>query len=280
MRGRFITIVALAVCAVASTAAQERATVTLNNGQRYDGVLVYPRSDQNIVDMRLHLASAGELSFPLGDVAVIDFVGGTPPANEVRTLPSGGVMVMRNGSMVRGHLHNIIRGGVVQWVDEAGHRSSYDGAQVRRLYLNADHARSAYLGPGQNTVGTVGSIDASTIRVEGHQVWVDTGIDVRRGDRMQFNATGQVQYAPGVSVNADGRRGATSGNYPVPAMGAGGLIARIGEGAAFSVGAGSRQITMSGDGRLHLGINDDHVNDNSGFFTVSVKRGGRSGFFR
>jgi hypothetical protein len=37
---------------------------------------------------------------------------------------------------------------------------------------------------------------------------------------------------------------------------------------------------MSGDGRLHLGINDDHVNDNSGFFTVSVKRGGRSGFFR
>jgi hypothetical protein len=267
LRRSFITV-AVAACTMVPILAQERATIVLTNGQRYSGVLTYPRGDNSIVDDRLHLAASGEQAFPISDVAVIDFAGGTPPATEVRALPEGGgVMIMRDGAAVRGNLHNIIRGGVVQWVNEGGERRNYDGSLVRRLYLNSDNARTTFLrGAPANSVGTAGDtgLSAASVRVNGNEQWVDTGIEVRRGDRIQINASGQVQYAAGAR--------AASGAYPVPMMGAGGLIARVGESAPFAVGAGSREFTMPGDGRLFLGINDDDVSDNSGAYAVAIRR--------
>jgi hypothetical protein len=276
LRRSFITV-AVAACTMVPILAQERATIVLTNGQRYSGVLTYPRGDNSIVDDRLHLAASGEQAFPISDVAVIDFAGGTPPATEVRALPEGGgVMIMRDGAAVRGNLHNIIRGGVVQWVNEGGERRNYDGSLVRRLYLNSDNARTTFLrGAPANSVGTAGDtgLSAASVRVNGNEQWVDTGIEVRRGDRIQINASGQVQYAAGArAANANGQREAASGAYPVPMMGAGGLIARVGESAPFAVGAGSREFTMPGDGRLFLGINDDDVSDNSGAYAVAIRR--------
>jgi hypothetical protein len=274
MRRQFITA-ALVACTALPVVAQERATVVLTNGQRYNGVLTYPRADNNINDDRMSFAANGDQSFPIGDVAVIDFAGGTPASAEVNALPpNGGVMVMRDGSTIRGHLHNIMRGGVVQWVNEGGERRNYDSAQVSRLYLNAENARSTYLRGAPASVGTSGTsaISAVTVRVNGNEQWVDSGVDVRRGDRIELNAAGTIQYAPGLMTAAGGRAGGASGAYPVPIAGAGALIARIGYSAPFAVGTGGRDLTMPGDGRLFLGINDDNVSDNSGAFSVSVRR--------
>lgn len=277
MLSKFLTTAALAVCTVVPIVAQERATFILNNGQRHSGALVYGREDNNIVDLRFHLATgSGELEFPMGDVAVIDIAGGSPASSEVQMLPGGsdGVMVMRSGAAIRGRLHNIIRGGMVQWVNEGGQRQNYPIDEVRRLYLNADAARSSYLrSVPSSIVGTGGSnITSSQVRVDGNQRWTDTGIDVRQGDRVQFTSAGQIEYAPGQRTTAAGTQG-RSASYPVPLLGAGALIGRVGESAAFPIGAG-RELVMPGDGRLFLGINDDVVDDNVGAFTVAVRRGG------
>ena len=209
LRRSFITA-ALAACTVVPILAQERATIVLTNGQRYSGVLTYPRGDNSIVDDRLHLAASGEQSFPISDVAVIDFAGGTPPATEVRALPEGGgVMIMRDGAAVRGNLHNIIRGGVVQWVNEGGERRNYDGSLVRRLYTQLRQCPRRSFEERRPIVGTSGGsgLSAASVRVNGNEQWVDTGIDVRRGDRIQLNASGQIQYAPGArTANANGQR--------------------------------------------------------------------------
>jgi hypothetical protein len=275
MLRRFVITAALAACTLVPVSAQEQATVVLTSGQRYNGILTYPRADTNINDDRMSLAANGDQSFPIGEVSVIDLAGGTPSPAEANALPpTGGVMIMRDGSAVRGHLHNIRRGGVVQWVDERGERRDYDAALVSRLYLNAENARSTYLRNASPAVGTSGSgaISAVTLNVEATQQWVDTGIDVRRGDRLQLDAAGTIQYAPGLSTAPGGRAGAASASYPVPGAGAGALIARVGGSAPFAVGAGARDLTMPEDGRLFLGVNDDNVADNRGAFIVSIRR--------
>ena len=275
MLRRVILTAALAVCTIVPTLAEDSATFVLTNGQRHNGTLVYGRGDNNIVDGNFHLlTNAGEQVFPMGAVAVIDFVGGTPPAAEVRALQDDSqIMIMRNGQAVRGNLHNIIRGDLVQWVPEGGSRQNIATGAVRRLYLNTGNARSTYLGNvPTNTTGSVSNVSAATIRVDANQPWTDTGMDVRSGDRIQFNASGQVSYAPGQAVAASGARAGRNDQYPVPTMGPGGVIARVGDSAPFPIGAGARQLTMPANGRLYLGINDDVHADNSGSFQVAVRR--------
>jgi hypothetical protein len=55
---------------------------------------------------------------------------------------------------------------------------------------------------------------------------------------------------------------------------AGGLVARIGNGATTFLGArGTMRAPISG--RLYLGVNDDYLGDNSGDFRVNVSVRGR-----
>ena len=90
--------------------------------------------------------------------------------------------------------------------------------------------------------------------------------------RIQFNASGQVAYAPGDVTGPSGARAGRNDLYPVPTMGPGGLIARVGDSQPFPIGAGARQLTMPANGRLYLGVNDDIHADNTGSFQVGVRR--------
>jgi len=133
--------------------AQDQATFLLNNGERHSGTIVYGRGSNNIVDGRFHLSASGnEQTFGLNDVAVISFLDATPTVAERQGLPTDqtGLMVMRNGSLQRGHLHNIVGGAggdFVQWVNEAGQRNNYPIREVSRLYLNPQSARTVFLDP-------------------------------------------------------------------------------------------------------------------------------------
>jgi hypothetical protein len=51
---------------------------------------------------------------------------------------------------------------------------------------------------------------------------------------------------------------------------AGALLARIGNGAPFVIGDGTNINRTTNSGRLYLGVNDDHLPDNSGAFRVTV----------
>jgi hypothetical protein len=47
-------------------------------------------------------------------------------------------------------------------------------------------------------------------------------------------------------------------------------MGRIGNGQPFSIGETTQVFEMPENGRLFLGVNDDHVADNSGNYVVKV----------
>jgi Ca2+-binding EF-hand superfamily protein len=101
--------------------------------------------------------------------------------------------------------------------------------------------------------------------------WTDTGIYLRAGDVVTFAASGSITMT-GANDPADprgSRTGRRAANAPLPEEPAGLLIARIGTWEAIPVGA-SKTLTAPRDGRLYLGVNDDHLNDNRGGFTVTI----------
>jgi hypothetical protein len=109
---------------------------------------------------------------------------------------------------------------------------------------------------------------------------VDTGIDLRTGDQVQFTATGNITAGRRAGVvSPDGGRASTAaafgaGTYPVPTAGVGALIAyiRLTNGQLsqpFLVGS-QQTITLPVDGRLFLLVNDDNYADNSGSFNVRI----------
>jgi hypothetical protein len=128
--------------------------------------------------------------------------------------------------------------------------------------------------PGGRAVGTAGGgQDARRVQVDARQRWTDTGLTVRAGDVLTFQADGDVQLsedAADLATPAGSRRGRTAPDAPVSGHLAGGLLARIGDYPPMFIG-GRRTVTAPTSGRVHLGVNDDHLLDNRGAFTVEVR---------
>ena len=57
---------------------------------------------------------------------------------------------------------------------------------------------------------------------------------------------------------------------PIPTVPVGALIGRVGNGQPFPIGDTTQAFDMPDNGRLFLGVNDDHVADNSGNFVVKI----------
>jgi hypothetical protein len=115
----------------------------------------------------------------------------------------------------------------------------------------------------------------SNLAVLADQPWTDTGLNVRAGEMIRFEADGRIIFSQG-NQNITGPEGWPSeagARFPVPQLGIGGLIGKIGPtGRPFAIGARSDAVRMPGSGRLMLGVNDDHYDDNSGAFRVSITR--------
>ena len=114
--------------------------------------------------------------------------------------------------------------------------------------------------------------DADTIIVPGNSGsrWIDTGIDVRRGDVLTLSPTGTVDVSSSWGTN-DARgttRFARVSGYPVNSPRRYGLAAKIGtQKCAYS----GRSVTAARNGRLYLTVNDDAPSDNNGKFVVTVQ---------
>jgi hypothetical protein len=116
-------------------------------------------------------------------------------------------------------------------------------------------------------------MNARTVVVPSNVLWSNTGINVSRGQSLRFEPSGEVR----LSFNGDDRgrpSGAMSFRHsdkaPIPTVPVGALIGRINNGQPFSIGDTTNSFQMPADGRLFLGINDDHVADNSGNFVVRI----------
>lgn len=119
---------------------------------------------------------------------------------------------------------------------------------------------------------------SQTIRVNSQHRWTDTGINVRAGDVITFNASGQIVMSDdsGDTANPAGStRGRTAPDAPVLNQLAGGLLAKIGDYLPAFIGSRSSW-TAPVSGQLYLGVNDDHLPDNRGEFTVVVGIQGRT----
>lgn len=121
---------------------------------------------------------------------------------------------------------------------------------------------------GFGAVGTAGE----AVIVDSSVRWTDTGINVRAGDTLTFDAEGRIRISdnPGdfaaAGGSATGRRAVDS---PIPSAPAGGLLARIGNSSPVYVGE-RRALRAPVSGRLYLGVNDDHLADNQGEYRVIV----------
>ncbi len=123
--------------------------------------------------------------------------------------------------------------------------------------------------------------------------WTDTGIDLESGTPLHIEASGRATVVGwslrerlfGTTVNRrvgpEGtylwrRRYTARGPFPLPAMADGpfpvfGLIGKIGsDGPPFYLGARYDGFADRA-GRLWIGLNDDHADDNRGRFRVSVR---------
>lgn len=114
-----------------------------------------------------------------------------------------------------------------------------------------------------------------TFTISGKAKWFDTGIDLKDGQLMDINANGKILWNLKDKKYYD-PDGATpykqSDNNPLPAIGTGALIGKIGKDSSnyFFVGKGL-EINADESGRLYLGINDENTNDNEGIYRVRIK---------
>jgi hypothetical protein len=232
----------------------------------------------NFIDGQLNLGDNGkEQSFPIEQVAIIDFAGGSPAAAELVKVPaSGQLVVTRDGNAIPGRFVNIVRGDTLVWENAAGQRQQFPVRDVARVYLNPQAARTVYNYNGPSAVGTSGTmVNGRTIQVNANQAWTDTGIDVNAGDQVAFQANGEVTFgrSAGMTATPDGNPNFRDARYPDPKVPVGALIGRVGpRGQAFGIGSQTQPLPMPASGRLYLGVNDNDLSDNSGAYTVVVAK--------
>lgn len=148
----------------------------------------------------------------------------------------------------------------------------------RRSFLQQDTNRDGVVSREEfttpsatGTAGRANRADPQVIVVNATERWVDTGIDLQAGDNITIRTEGTIRLS-GNWTDSSAAAGANrrAANAPMPNHPAGALIARVGSGPAIFLGdsTGARNITTGG--RLYLGVNDDHLADNSGQFRVTI----------
>lgn len=136
--------------------------------------------------------------------------------------------------------------------------------------------------------GSKSVVAQTTIAVPARNFCVDSGINVSRGDSLQFSASGQGSYGyEGSPVNStpltnpDGDRfvnGVNIGKKDDPNAiykgFIGGLVGKVGANGNYFFIGGRNQLSMGQSGRLFLCYNDvaSSFNNNTGSYRVSIDR--------
>lgn len=181
-------------------------------------------------------------------------------------------LVLRNGRRIEGQLVGI-RGDTIEfeeWRGSSSRTQRYDRRDVSRVEFDD----SGVSGSGGSSIwgGRPSGLRERSVQVQAGTDWNDTGIDVRRNQEIYFEASGRVRWGPDRRHGPGGEGGShTNPNRPIPNRPGGALIGRIGSGRDyFFIGEDRSPIRVREAGRLYLGVNDDYLQDNSGYFTVTV----------
>jgi hypothetical protein len=181
-------------------------------------------------------------------------------------------LVFRDGRRVDGELVSVA-GDTVEFRERRG--------RSRVLRVNRDELRAIEL---EDTSFDSGDpvrpsrprgLREKDVLVSGDVPFVDTGIDVRPGQQLYFEATGSVWWKPSEKTGPEGEDGSDrdrDSRRPMPRRPTGGLLGKVGQESTdlFFIGADPAPIRVRSAGRLLLGVNDDYFKDNHGNFRVVV----------
>jgi hypothetical protein len=177
-------------------------------------------------------------------------------------------LVLRNGRRIGGELVEY-RYDRIQWRDERGRTERFDRSDIRRIEF--DDFASGTTGSWSKEDSRPGGMRQREVTVMAHAGWTRSGIQVERGQRITFEARGEVRWGPDRKDGPEGEHNSPHNpNRPIPSGPAAGLIGRVGNGDPFFIGNDRGEIRIRESGELELGINDDYLNDNSGAFRVIV----------
>ena len=296
MRKQFFIPVMVGMLALnAAQAFAQSGTVVMRNGDRVQAT---------VIDMGRSFSldvNGQRRSVPVGDIVLFDFVGDgrnvtLDEVNKVNAA-NGGYVVMRNGEQFNASLQDFTGKPLIA-VFSNGRRSNL--GDVARIYLGSvsnvagfptppatvapsdpmpetpggfrGRGRGRGRGLGRSNVSDAPA-NARSVVVPSNVQWTNTGFNVSRGQNLRFEPSGEIR----LSTNGEdiGRpAGAMSArlapNATIPTIPVGALIGRIGNGQPFPIGDVRTVFDMPDSGRLFLGVNDDHVNDNSGNYVVLV----------
>lgn len=186
-------------------------------------------------------------------------------------------LVLRSGRRVRGELVSV-RDGRIEFEEDSGRRRRYDVDDVDRVeFESRDRYRDRDTGSRHDDdviqeIGRPRGLRERSVSVSASEHWTDTGVEVRSGQEIYFDASGQVTWGRDRRDGPEGERGSPRNpGRPIPNRAGAALIGKVGgSGDPFFIGNDETAIRVRSSGRLYLGINDDFLLDNSGRFQVIV----------
>jgi hypothetical protein len=192
-------------------------------------------------------------------------------------------LVLRDGTQVNGRLIEI-RNNTIEFEPNRRGQSTMrvNRRDVRRIEFDTDGGGyeggfdrpgrpGGDYGGGRPGGGDYGGQREREVNVPARESWYDTGIELRSGQTVRFQASGRVRWGPGRQDEPDGENNSPHNpNRPIPSRPAAALVGRIGDDSPFFIGKDSSPIRARSSGRLYLMINDDVLEDNTGSFRVIV----------
>jgi hypothetical protein len=190
---------------------------------------------------------------------------------------SADTLVLRDGRRLDGELVAVNDGAIEFREGRSRTRLlRLDREEVLAIEFSGSGRGQTGFAPGQDSVRPrPRGMREKDVTVSGDVPFVDTGIDVRPGQQIYFESTGNVWWKPGERTGPAGEAGSDSKRderRPMPRRATGALIGKVGQDSSdlFFIGADPGPMRLREAGRLFLGVNDDNVQDNRGNFRVVV----------
>ncbi|HVS21527.1 MAG TPA: LecA/PA-IL family lectin [Pyrinomonadaceae bacterium] len=139
------------------------------------------------------------------------------------------------------------------------------------------NTQPSYTPPAPNTSnsGGPGTSFQINVRVRGDNAsngWTNSGLVVRRGQRLRITASGRVSLGNNRSSTPDGLPNVPDRDKLMRNQPTGGLIAVIGDdNDDFIFIGGKHDFVATRDGVLFLGVNEGNLSDNSGNYDVVIE---------
>ena len=185
---------------------------------------------------------------------------------------------LRDGRTVRGTLLGFVNGRFVVRVEPRYSTLPSATADPSIARQRANEGEIQYFRPDEiDRIEIEGrSLDDARYETRSVQVtldsnWTDSGVYLRRGERVQVTANGVIT-AGRTRITPDGLR-STDPTAPLPNVAEGKLIGAIGDDARapiFELGS-AREFTADRDGRLYLTANRGSYTDARGSFYVQIR---------